>query len=150
MIGNWNAPGTSGSSLSLAQGGIAGSYAVQTVDLSHYGSATLSFDLTTIAHGEPHTAYFSVSLGYDNELARYYLGSTTDGELSMRHISIPLIASAAFAPNSPVLFVGTHQSGSTTGIWVDNVSIQAQPVPEPATLSVLGLGAVAALRRRRK
>lgn len=33
---------------------------------------------------------------------------------------------------------------------IDNVAIQAAPVPEPATLAALGLGAAALLRKRRK
>lgn len=150
MIGTWNAPGTTGSSLSLAQGGIAGSYAFQTLDLSAYGSATLSFDLTAVAHGAPGTSYLAVTLGYDNEVARYSFGSATDGETTTKHVSIPLTNRTGFLPNSPLLFMGAHQNGSHTGIWVDNVSIQAQPVPEPTTLAALGLGALAAFRRRRR
>lgn len=41
----------------------------------------------------------------------------------------------------------THAGQSYSAYW-DNVS--AQPVPEPATMAALGLGALAMLRRRRK
>jgi len=39
---------------------------------------------------------------------------------------------------------------SSSSAWLDNVSIQAQPVPEPATTAAFGLGAAAMLRRRRR
>ena len=40
--------------------------------------------------------------------------------------------------------------GSSSSAWIDNVSIQARPVPEPATMTVLGVGALVFVRRRRK
>lgn len=55
-----------------------------------------------------------------------------------------LINTDTVAANSanPVAATGTDR--------VDNVIINARPVPEPATLAALGLGAIALIRRRRK
>lgn len=150
MIGNWNAPGTSGHSLYLGLGGTAGSDAMQVIDLSAYRTATLSFDVTAVARNAPNTSIFAVSAGYDNEVYRYYFEGSPVGQLFQKHISIPLTAAAAFKPFTALVFSGMHGNDSSTDIWVDNVSIQAQAVPEPATIGALALGAFAALRRRRK
>lgn len=40
--------------------------------------------------------------------------------------------------------------GNDAGLAIDNLTIEAVPVPEPASLAALGLGAVALARRRRK
>lgn len=47
-----------------------------------------------------------------------------------------------------VRFAGTTVVGESY-VSFDNVRLDAAPVPEPATLSLLGLGALAAFRRRR-
>lgn len=41
-------------------------------------------------------------------------------------------------------------TGNDAAIAIDNLGITAQPVPEPATMAILGLGAAALIRRRRK
>lgn len=44
---------------------------------------------------------------------------------------------------------GAGADGGATDIWFDNLQASATPVPEPATMAVLGLGAAALLRRRK-
>lgn len=44
---------------------------------------------------------------------------------------------------------GQGSDGGATDIWFDNLQASATPVPEPATMAALALGAVAMLRRRK-
>jgi len=44
---------------------------------------------------------------------------------------------------------GAGADGGATDIWFDNLQASATPVPEPATLAALTLGAAALLRKRR-
>jgi hypothetical protein len=48
-----------------------------------------------------------------------------------------------------IRFAGTTVSGESY-VSFDNARLNAEVVPEPATLTVLALGALAAARRRRK
>lgn len=43
-----------------------------------------------------------------------------------------------------------NDAGNDHGLAIDNLSFAARPVPEPATLAALGLGAMAMIRRKRK
>lgn len=73
--------------------------------------------------------------------------------------------SVAFSPDQQEMFVAGHTSGfinrflNDNGTWVANGSIQTgvnmgslavAPVPEPATMAILGFGALAVLRKRKK
>ena len=45
---------------------------------------------------------------------------------------------------------GSDESVTSTGFEMDNLVVTAAPVPEPASIAALGLGAVALIRKRRK
>ena len=43
-----------------------------------------------------------------------------------------------------------YDGGTNGPTWLDDVTVNVQPTPEPATLAALGLGAAAMLRRRKR
>ena len=150
MIGAWGVPGTAGRSLNLSYGGSGGCDAMQLMDLSKYKGAVLSFDLTTIAHGFDQSGEFAVSMGYDNTLFSTFVGSTTDGLVTEKHITVDFTSPAAFKANTFLIFGAIQAPGVTDKIYVDNISIQPMATPEPATYGALGLGVLTLVRRRKK
>lgn len=49
-----------------------------------------------------------------------------------------------------VVRLGSGADGGSSDVWFDNVQASYDPVPEPATMATLGLGALVLLRKRRK
>ena len=47
-------------------------------------------------------------------------------------------------------FMAGDDSVDTYGYWVDTVSVNAAPVPEPTSMAALGIGLAAFIRRRKK
>ena len=123
---------------------------MQVMDMSHYKNAVLSFDLTTIAHGWVGSGEFAVTLGYDNTLAEAFVGSTTDGLITTQHFDIALTDPKEYTPFTPLIFGSIQASDTHDEMYVDNVSIKAQAVPEPTTMTVFGLGGLALIRRRHR
>lgn len=64
---------------------------------------------------------------------------TTSGDLSALNIS-----------HIQVVSDWSNSSASNGLAFIDNASFGANPVPEPATMAVLGMGALALVRRRKK
>jgi hypothetical protein len=121
-----------------------------TVDAADSPATTWSFTVQDAAGN--HTAFTGYNEGQYYHVAVNYTGDANhDIEL---YLDGSLLGT--YQDMSPPLNTDLIQFGdSSTGVGygsasVDNVSIGKQVVPEPASLSLLGIGALALLRRRRR
>lgn len=123
----------SGTSLSFYRSAVQ-----QTIATLAGRSYTIAFDAYSFERGQ------SILVGFG--------GTTT---------SLPLPQVTSFSPASPVghfVFTGVATGDSTLLSFeagddydeLDNVSVSLNPVPEPSALAVLGLPALALLRRRKR
>ena len=70
------------------------------------------------------------------------------GDDTWRTYSVSFTASAADAGKTITFYIAAQGSGTNKYGWVDNVQLDA--VPEPATVSLIALGGLTLLRRKRK
>ena len=129
----------------------------QTIDTQGAGSAILNYDLSWFCRDYIGSDFLEVRFGND-VIDTFDLGSDNDADLfknltgSFSFDLTPYLDGTA----KSLSFTGINDyyapderiNGNASAVFIDNVSIQAQPVPEPASLMAIGLGVVAFLRRR--
>ncbi len=135
----------------------------QEIDTAGYGSATLDFklvyedldvvgrDFLYVVFGS--TRLMTVDLGAGWVGWKNQFGVVREGGIHFWRAENPTFDLTPYfdgtKKNLTFTLINDATPNSSSAAWIDNVSISAQPVPEPASLVVLGLGA-ALVRRRRK
>lgn len=112
------------------------------------GTAVLSFDFQT--NGQDFSNF---------DFLRIFVGGATVAELDMSpngSVGLSTVTRKSYDVSAFVgtgmkdlLFRGTTDISLPSAAFVDNISLDVRPVPEPATLTALGCGIVALFRRRK-
>lgn len=151
IIGDWSGAGGPATQTAWLGGyDDANDSITQSVSTLSGASAMLELDLWWVNIDIPTYDFFTISFGGSTIYTRD-LGDLEPIDLyGPEHLSFDISSMMDGSAKDLVFGVTTDDfPDSGCSAFVDNVSIQANVVPEPATLAVLGLG-VAALRRRRK
>lgn len=107
----------------------------------------MTFDLQIYVQDTFNRDFLTVKIG-STVLEAIDLGGSLDGYTGL--IAKSYDVSSFMGTGTQVLaFEGRSDFRFNSSGFVDNVSIQATPVPEPATMTALALG-LAAIARRRK
>lgn len=142
---NWNA--TDGTVDLLASGGNLGSW----VDLDGSSSNAALFATKSnfnFVAGTVYTLSFDYFSTGNSNTADVTVGSNSFVVTTSSGAWQTFSSSFSFASNTSANLVFADRGNDNVGMGIDNVRITS-PVPEPATLAALGLGAAALLRRRR-
>ncbi|MBN9501511.1 MAG: hypothetical protein BGO01_04415 [Armatimonadetes bacterium 55-13] len=144
-----NSPGNN--SAVWAGFGVGGSNGYVIAEFSGTGGSVLSQDVITVAN---QNYLFSFDLSDDGFGASGFTASFGDkvvfSEINpdtngdFKHFSYLVTATSDL---STVKFTGYNNPSITI---LDNVSLTAAPVPEPASMAALGLGVAAFIRRRKR
>jgi hypothetical protein len=121
----------------------------QTVDFGAVaGDASLAFDLQWIDAEDPNMAFLDITIG-STLVQRIDLGDTNF--LGITPLARRTYNVGAFMGTGAqdVKFFIRKDTQTQFSVFIDNVSLAARPVPEPATMTVLGFALAAMLRRRK-
>lgn len=128
-----------------------GNFAVFFGDLQASGGGSITQSIATVP-GQKYTFSYDFAgdgdtpSGFEAKFGTTTVFSVTNPAFDLDYITQSYTVTATSAL-TVVSFAGYDDDFF---INLDNVSVTAQAVPEPASLAALGLGAVAVLRRRRK
>lgn len=128
------------------------------LDATARQNVTISYDLRDI-DGSTDNAITPVALQYRlsnsgnwTNVAAGFVADASSGPSLATQVT-PVSVSLAAWDNATVLQIRvmtTNAVGNDEWVGVDNIRVTSNPVPEPATMLALGLGAVAVVARRRK
>jgi PEP-CTERM motif len=161
--------GVGSSSFSSTQGVTDGSFSLDLTYASspNYGtpmSSANSSSLTSILANNPSVSldvftpsssfgfYLQIQLWVNNADTGYfqdgdYISTTIGSETTITFPNLPAAQVAILAASSNPTQIGFQIGGGGAGdVFLDNLRVQ--PVPEPGTLALLGLGALCLLRMR--
>lgn len=124
----------------------------QAIATAGYGSGVLTFDFVwEDLDNNAGNDFFTVSFG-GTTLETFDLGATPGNALgNLYRTTKSYDLTPYFDDSTKTLTLRGTTDGSSfsaSSAYVDNVSIQAQPVPEPATLAALGFGVALFARRK--
>lgn len=104
------------------------------------------FDMAASPQGKPNAKTIRVSAGLDSAT---FSRTRTSGKRSAMNWATMLFTFTSTAVDQLLTFRALN--GGSSGAAIDNVRVSLQPIPLPATapLAVLGLAALAILRRRK-
>ncbi|MCC7229423.1 MAG: PEP-CTERM sorting domain-containing protein [Fimbriimonadaceae bacterium] len=109
-----------------------------------------SLDATSLSTG---TWIAASSLDFTGPIATA-TASALNGNLAANQANLNSLVSPqsswAQGSNLWIRWTDLNDAGNDHGLAVDNFAFSSRPVPEPASLAALGLGAIALIRRRRK
>lgn len=120
----------------------------QTINTLSNATGELSFTLYWVNADIAGFDFLTVSLGGTEVYARD-LGDDEPTDLYGPEVVSVDVSGLLDGSAKDLVFQVTTDGSAGSSAFIDNVSLQAEVVPEPATLAVLGLG-LAAMRRRRK
>ncbi len=162
---SYSTVGATDGTQSLAMTGVASPSYGQMLRSSFMSSLTpilanaqsVSFDVTTPPASFGFFLQFDVDVNNNDSgfvsLDNFSYPAATIGATSTITVPVSAALRSTFAssvnPTQLIFQVGGGSSGNPQTFYIDNVRANPAPVPEPATLGLLSIGGLLALRRRR-
>ena len=162
--GGWEGPQFDGiGTISLFQGATQyGPGSPFSIDISSPGTYDLTYntssslggryaDLELFFDGDASTPGISVVIDRQDTNNPPLINVTTDYYYSQGYGTHSGIGSASFADSENIVTLQEYTVDSSLGTWQGNIDLSVQPVPEPATITIiaLGFGCFIGMRKKR-